>query len=155
MTHWKRPWCKERLKAGGEGVDRGWDGWMASPTPRTWVWASSGSWWWTGKPGVLQSMGSQRVRHDWVTKLTETCEDYFNDLKRHSTILCVCVPLCLILCDPVGCSFQGSSVHGISQARILEYVAVSYSGGSFQPGDQTWVSCILGGFFTVWATRKV
>ena len=54
LTHWKRPWCWERLKAGGEGDDRGWDGWMASPTRWTWVWASSGSWWWTGKPGVLQ-----------------------------------------------------------------------------------------------------
>ena len=66
----KRPWCWERLKA-REGDDRGWDGWMASSTQRTWVWASSGSWWWTGKRGMLQSMGSQRVRHDWVTELTE------------------------------------------------------------------------------------
>ena len=57
----KRPWCWERLKAGGEGADRGWDGWMASPTQRTWVWVDSGSWWWTGRPGVLQSMGLQRV----------------------------------------------------------------------------------------------
>ena len=62
LTHWKRPWCWERLKAGGEGDDRGWDGWMASST---WVWANSGRWWRTGKPSVLQSMGSQRVRHDW------------------------------------------------------------------------------------------
>ena len=53
----------------GEGDDRGWNGWMASLTRWTWVWASSGSWWWTGKPGVLQSMGSQRVRHNWVTEL--------------------------------------------------------------------------------------
>ena len=66
LTHWKTPWCWERLKAGGEGDDRGWDGWTASPTWWTWVWVSSGSWWWTGKPGVLQSMGSQRVRHDWA-----------------------------------------------------------------------------------------
>ena len=50
-------------------IDRGWDGWMVSPTWWTWVWASSGSWWWTGKPGMLQSMGSQRVRHDWATEL--------------------------------------------------------------------------------------
>ena len=57
--HWKRPWCCERLKAGGEGEDRGWDGWMASLTQWTWVCVSSGSWWWTRKPGVLQSMGSQ------------------------------------------------------------------------------------------------
>ena len=59
LTHLKRPWCWERLKAGGEGDDRGWDGWMASLTRWIWVWASSGSWWWTGKPEVLQSMGSQ------------------------------------------------------------------------------------------------
>ena len=63
----KRPWCWERLKAGGEGDDRGWDAWMASPTQWTWVWAGSGSWWQTGKPGVLQAMMSQRVRRDWMT----------------------------------------------------------------------------------------
>ena len=69
LTHLKRPWCWERLKA-GEGDDRGWeDDWMASPTQWTWVSVSSRSWWWTGKPGVLQSMGSQRVGHDWVTEL--------------------------------------------------------------------------------------
>ena len=69
LTHWKRPWCWERWKAGGEGGDRGWDGWMASPTRWTWVWANSESWWWIGRPGVLQSMGSQTVRHDWATGL--------------------------------------------------------------------------------------
>ena len=69
MTHWKRPWCWGRLMAGGEGDDRGWYDWMASPTRWTWVWASSGRWWWTGKPGMLQSMGSQRVGHDWTTEL--------------------------------------------------------------------------------------
>ena len=68
-THWKRPQCWERLKVGGEGDDRGWDSWMASPTRWTWVWASSGSWWWIGKPGMLQSMRLQRVRYDWVTEL--------------------------------------------------------------------------------------
>ena len=60
------------LKAGGEVDDRGWDGWMASPTQWTWVWASSGSCWWTGRPGMLQSMESQRVRHDWATELNWT-----------------------------------------------------------------------------------
>ena len=69
LTHWKRPWCWERVKAGGEGDSRGWDGWMTPPTWWTWVWASSWSWWWTGKPGVLQSMGSQRIGQDWTTKL--------------------------------------------------------------------------------------
>ena len=69
LTHWKRPWCWERLKAGGEGDDRGWDSWMASPTQWTWVWVNSGSWWWTGRSGMLQFMGSQRVGHDWATEL--------------------------------------------------------------------------------------
>ena len=67
-THWKRPWCWKRLKAGRKGEDRGWDGWMESLTQWTWVWANSGRWWRTGKPGVLQFMGSQRVGHDWATK---------------------------------------------------------------------------------------
>ena len=96
LTHLKRPWCWERLKAGGEGNDREWDGWMASPTQWTCVWASSSSWLWTGKPGMLQFMGSQGVRHDWATNLnwtesnTETgsgfppiCQvDYLTILKR-------------------------------------------------------------------------
>ena len=56
------------IGAGGEGDDRGWDGWMASPTWWTWVWVNSGNWWWTGKPGVLWFMGSQRVGHDWATE---------------------------------------------------------------------------------------
>ena len=68
LTHWKRHWCWERSKMGGEGDGRGWDSWMVSPTHWTWVWASSMSWWWMGKPGVLQSTGSQRVRHNWVTE---------------------------------------------------------------------------------------
>ena len=71
LTTWW-PWCWERLRAGREGDNRGWDGWMASSTWWTWVWASSGSWWWTGKPGVLQSMQSQRVRHDWAAELNWT-----------------------------------------------------------------------------------
>ena len=69
LTHWKRPWSQEILKAGGEGNDRGWDGRMASPIRWTWVWVSSRSWWWTGRAGVLQSMGLQRVGHDWATEL--------------------------------------------------------------------------------------
>ena len=67
---WKDPDAGKE-KAGGEGDDRGWDGWMASLTQWTWVWANSGDWWWTGRPGVLWSMGSQRVGHDWMTELTD------------------------------------------------------------------------------------
>ena len=70
LTHLKRPWCWERLKA-GEGDDRGWDGWMTKPTRCTWIWVSSGCWWYTGKPGMVQSLGSQGVRHDWATELID------------------------------------------------------------------------------------
>ena len=81
LTHWKKPWCWEGCQQGmyssgpkiskpeGEGDGRGWDGWMASLTQWTWVWVNSGSWWWTGRPGVLWFMGSQRVGHDWATEL--------------------------------------------------------------------------------------
>ena len=69
LTHWKRLWCWEGLGAGGEGDDRGWDGWMASLTRWTWVSVNSRSWWWTGRPGVLRFMGLQRVGHNWSTDL--------------------------------------------------------------------------------------
>ena len=82
LTHWKRPWCWEGLGAGGQGDYREWDGWMASLAWRTWVWVNSGSWWWTGRPGVLQFMGSQRVRHDWATELNWT-EGQHSWLKTH------------------------------------------------------------------------
>ena len=81
LTHWKRPWCWEGLGAGGEGDDRGWDGWIASPTRYTWVWVNSGSWWWTGRPGVLQFTGSQRVGHDWAIELNWT------ELKLYSEVI--------------------------------------------------------------------
>ena len=72
VTHLKRPWCWERLKAGGEGDGRGWVGWMLSPSQWIWVWASSGSCWWTGRPKVLWFMGTQRVGHEWMTELNLT-----------------------------------------------------------------------------------
>ena len=78
LRRWKRPWCWEKLKAGGEGDDRGWDGWKASPTQWTWIWVCCGSWWWTGRPVMLQFMESQRVGHDWVTELNWTdCFQWF------------------------------------------------------------------------------
>ena len=72
LIHWKRLWCWEGLGTGGEGDDRGWNGWMASLTRWTWISVNYRSWWWTGRPGVLQFMGSQRVGHDWVTELNWT-----------------------------------------------------------------------------------
>ena len=77
LTHWKRPWYWERLRA-GEGNHRGWDGWMASATQWTWVWVDSGSWWWAGRSGMLHFMGSQRVGHDWPTELNWTESDKGN-----------------------------------------------------------------------------
>ena len=91
LTHLKRPWCWERLRAGGEGDDRGWDGWTASLTPWTWVWVNSRSWWWTGRPGVLQFMGSQRVGHDWAVELNnreiELLIQWYLHLNRHIWLL--------------------------------------------------------------------
>ena len=85
LTHWKRLWCWEGLGTGGEGDDRGWDGWMVSLTRWTWVWVNSGSWWWTGRPGVLRFMESQRVRHDWATELNLTdCPSGGSDGKEYA-----------------------------------------------------------------------
>ena len=96
-----KDWCWERSWAGGEGDYRGWDGWMASPTWWTWVWVNSGSWWWTGRPGVLQFMGSQRAGPDWATELnwseTKFWKYFYSDLlvimvkyaynKRHNLLI--------------------------------------------------------------------
>ena len=86
LTDSKRPWFWERLRTGGEGNDRGWDDWIASPTQWTWVWVGSTCWWWTGRPGVLQFMGSQRVRHDWVTELnwTELCMKIYSPIRMET-----------------------------------------------------------------------
>ena len=93
LTHWKRPWCWEGLGA-GEGDDRGWDGWMASPTRWTWVWVNSGRWWWTGRPGVLRFMGSQIVGHDWVTELnwTEALVSFCVVVQSLSHVWCFVTP---------------------------------------------------------------
>ena len=83
-------WCWEALGAGREGDDRGWDGWMASPTQWTWVWVNSGSWWWTGKPGVLQFMGSQRVGHDWATELNWTGYGFYPKKTSNKCLFFLC-----------------------------------------------------------------
>ena len=78
-THWKRLWCWKMLTMEREGDNRGWNGWMASPTQWTWVWVGFRSCWWTGRPGELQSMWLQRVIHDWATELNWT-EAFINIL---------------------------------------------------------------------------
>ena len=215
----------ERLKAGGEGNDRGRDGWLASLTWWTWVWANSGSWWWTGMPGVLQSMGSQRVGYSWVTELNWLvirsdwqwgwaayqiiflnttsvfclfiltwrnlfdlrfggerlyCKDStggpgwapdpllrdWGDLDGNGVLFhhqddmgggqgvkvstaahqalrcvaCMCMLSHVQFWNLMDSSLPGSPVHGISQARILEWVAISSSRGSSRPRDQTCIS---------------
>ena len=99
--HLKRPWCWERLKAGGEGDDRGWDSFIALLTPWTWVWVSSRSCWRTGKPGVLQSMGSQRVGHEWLTELNWT--ELSLPVRESDLINFLCVWNCILLIAPSVC----------------------------------------------------
>ena len=78
----KRPWCWERLRAGGEGDDRGWDGWMLSPAQWTEIWINSRSWWWTWRPGILQSMGSHQTWLSGWTELNETEKKNVIDLNK-------------------------------------------------------------------------
>ena len=89
LTHWKRPWCWERLRTWVEGYNWGWDGWMASSTQWTWVWVNYLSWWWTGRPGMLWFMGSQRVEHDWATELnwTELNWTFFYSDRMYSQVV--------------------------------------------------------------------
>ena len=158
-THWKRPWCWERLKAGEEGDNRAWEGWMASPTQWTWVWASFKRWWRTGKPGCCSPLGHKES--DTTEQLKNNSnplhlyELYF--LYKQVISVCMCVHAksllsCLDLYDPMYCSLPG-----IFQARKLEWVAMLSSRGSSWPRDQTHISqdsCISSGFFITCATWK-
>ena len=94
LTHWKTPWCWEKLKPGGEWDNRGRDGWMASPTQWTQVWVNPGSWQWTGRPGMWQSMGSQRVRHDWVTQLNWSKTEDSHVIDLAILLLTICSTEC-------------------------------------------------------------
>ena len=124
LTHWKRRWCWERLKAGGEGDNRGCDGWMASPTRWTWVWVISRSWWWTGKPGMLQSMGLQRVRLDTAEQLnwTELMQNSARHYRRLATFSSVqfssVAQSCPTLCDPMIIARQASLSVTNSQSSL-------------------------------------
>ena len=107
-THWKRPWCWDRLRAGGEGDNRGWGGQIASPTQWTRVWANSGRRWRTGKPGVLQFFGSQRIEHGLMTEQQQTsltCAQWKRvSLNFFSWIVnSEVAQSCPTLCDPVDC----------------------------------------------------
>ena len=142
VSHWRRPWCWERLRAGGEGNDRGWGGWMASLTWWTWTWASSRRQWRMEEPDMLQS-----VKESDTTEQEKHYIDQFLFVKNVLKWVLV-AQLCLTLFDPMDCSPPGSSVHEIFQARILEWVAISFSRGSSGPRNWTRVSCTAGRFFT-------
>ena len=115
LTHLKRPWCWERLKTREEGGDdRGWDGWMASPTQWTWVWMDSGSWWWTGRPGVLQSTGS----YGWVTELMSV------ESVMPSNYLILCCPLLLL--PSIFPSIRIFSSESALHIRWLKYWSFSF-----------------------------
>ena len=105
LTHWERPWCWERLRAGGEGGNRGWDSRMAPPDQWTWVWANSGRWWETGRPDVLRSMGSQTVGHDlwlnnniWNQNILISVHILFS-MSATSYTRCLKLPLYFIPCS--------------------------------------------------------
>ena len=120
LTHWKRPWCWEGLGAGREGDDRGWDGWMASPTWWTWVWVNSKSWWWTGRPGVLQFMGLQ----SW-TRLSDWTE--LNWLIHGTTFYPRGIMLCLSCVWLISLSVMSSRfIHLVANGRFSIFLKVKY-----------------------------
>ena len=137
LTNLKRPWCWERLRTEGEGNDRGRDGWVASLTQWTWVWVYSGSWWCTGRPGVLQFLGSQRVRHDWATKLnwnelnfvTHSCDQKLLILSSYcpSEVKVLVAQLCLALCNPMTVAHKAP--------LPMEFSRQEYWSGFPSPGD--------------------
>ena len=129
LTHWKRPWCWEGLRAGGEGDDREWDGRMASPTRWMWVWVNSGSWWWTGRPVVLQFMGSQTEQLNW----TDIYVHFLLIFPFYRPCVCSVAQSCPTFCSSIDCSPPGFSVCGIFQARILGRIVLSFSRGFSWP----------------------
>ena len=150
-THWKRPWCWERLKAGGEGDDRGQYGWMASPTQWIWVWASSGRWWRTGNPGMLQSMGSQLNNSnnpvggrsgEGVWKHCKILWKYTLPY-WHGNLTLVCVS-CSVMSDfgtPWTVAHQAPLSMGFPRQEYWSELPFLLLGSSWLR-DRTWVSCI-------------
>ena len=139
LTHLKRPWCWERLKAGGEGDDKGWDDWMASPTQWTWIWVSSRSWWRTRKPGMLQSMGSQRVGHNCATERNFLAGT--QPIKSHGLCLLqssqLPLPLSKSTLFPLPCWDLPVDRYGLSSVAQSRPTLCPWN----SPGKNTWVGC--------------
>ena len=134
-----------RLKVGGEGGNKGWDGWVASPTQRTWVWVNSGSWWFTGRPGVLQFMGLQSVGHDWRTELNWcVCLHLFWFIVWFTVCCsncCLVTKSCLTLASQWTIACHVPLSVRFSRQEYWTCTAISSSRGSFWPRDWTYVSC--------------
>ena len=130
---------------------------MASLTRWTWVWVNSRSWWWTGRPGVLRFMGSQRVRHDWATELKAKFIFKWEILPLFTQPLRACTKSRIwLFVTPGTVACCGSFVCGILQARILEWVTISFFRKSFQPRVRTMslaFPALIGRFFTTGATQ--
>ena len=122
--------------------------WWSVSEQRSWLWTSP-NWWWYLRPAYL---GPVEFPKPWQNAADTQSTCPYLGWYRNCVVLDA--QLCLILCSPIDCSLLGSSVHGILQARILESVAIPFSKPSFWLRDQTWVSCIAGRFFTIWATRE-
>ena len=126
----------EGLGAGGKGCDRGWDGWMASPTRWTWVWVNSGNWWWTGRPGVLQFIGSQRVGHDWVTELNWAgLQDFWTSLRSPNIIHSL-----ISAAFPIAVLSSSKYASLVSSSKPLEPRLVISAKRSPPPRSLSWLS---------------
>ena len=147
LTHWKRPWCWDGLGAGGEGDNRGWDGWMASLTRWAWVWVNSGSWWWTRRPGVLRFMGTQRVGHDWVTELNWIVEKL---IMEHFSC-CEWVKNIFTQTNYIPWSWENSQIillrHFTNLEEIWRIRNIGTPGSwyiSFRPQEERWMQYMVG-----------
>ena len=127
LTPWKRPWFWERLKAGGEGDDREWDGWMVSLTLWTWIWASSRSWWWTMKPGMLHGPWCHRVEQKWLTELN-WCS--YIDRSLDYIYICVCVCVCVCIHTVFSLSVHSSTDTQIVFTFQLLWIMICEHGGA-------------------------
>ena len=147
LTHWKRPWCWDGLGAGGEGDNRGWDGWMASLTRWAWVWVNSGSWWWTRRPGVLRFMGTQRVGHDWATELNWIVEKL---IMEHFSC-CEWVKNIFTQTNYIPWSWENSQIillrHFTNLEEIWRIRNIGTPGSwyiSFRPQEERWMQYMVG-----------
>jgi len=127
----KRPWCWERLKA-GEGDDRGWDGWMASLIRWTWVWVNSRIWWWTGNPGMLQSMGLQKVGHNCATELNWTeiyisLDQYFSSMIRTVVFHIILPSHHIILSPPWGLHYIVFRINNTVSTKYSLFYKLKFS----------------------------